>query len=354
MTIAAMILVNMPGSWSYVYAPLQHAHWHGCTPTDLIFPFFLFIVGTAMSYSFVKFNNTATSAIILKILKRAFLILLIGLALNAFPFQTPISGLRIPGVLQRIALAYGMAALLCLWLQPRHLIILSGFLLIGYWLMMFGFAKGNPYALETNLVRIIDIKLFGEQHLWHGKKIAFDPEGLLSTLPAVVTVISGYLAGRLIQAESNLNKSVLKLFSSGAAAVLLGVAWGIIFPINKYLWTSSYVLYTSGWAMICLALLLWVVDIKRFTNWNYPFVVFGTNSLFVYIASILWIKVFIYLIKIPTSDGSVVSGYNWIFTQAFAPVAGNLNGSLLFAFTHLGFFWFILFILYRQKIFIKI
>ncbi len=258
------------------------------------------------------------------------MIFLIGLVLNAFPFQTPISGLRILGVLQRIALAYGIAALLCLWLPSKHLITLSGFLLIGYWLMMIGFAKGNPYALETNLVRTIDINLFGEQHLWHGKKIAFDPEGLLSTFPAVVTVISGYLAGRLIQAESNLEKAVSRLFCSGVASVLPGFAWGIIFPINKYLWTSSYVLYTSGWAMICLAMLLWLIDIKGYKKWNYPFLVFGTNSLFVYIVSILWIKVFIHLIKIPTSDGSMTSGYNWIFTQVFAPVAGNINGSLLF------------------------
>lgn len=354
MTIAAMILVNMPGSWSYVYAPLKHAHWHGCTPTDFIFPFFLFIVGVAMCYSLKKFEKIVSPAIIVKILKRVLLIFLIGLVLNAFPFQTPISDLRILGVLQRIALAYGIAALLCLWLQPKNLIILSGILLIGYWLMLVGFGQEDPYAVETNLVRIIDISIFGEHHLWHGKKIAFDPEGLLSTLPAVVTVISGYLAGLLIQTESNLNKTVLKLFSSGVAAVLAGYSWGIIFPINKYLWTSSYVLYTSGWALICLAMLVWLIDIKGLNKWHYPFLVFGTNSLFVYIVSILWIKIFIYLIKIPTSDGSVVSGYDWIFTQIFAPVAGNLNGSLLFAFTHLGFFLFLLLILYRQKIFIKI
>jgi predicted acyltransferase len=158
----------------------------------------------------------------------------------------------------------------------------------------------------------------------------------------------------LIQVESNQKKTIYKLLCSGVASVLLGSAWGIIFPINKYLWTSSYVLYTSGWALIFLAVLLWLIDIKRFKKWSYLFEVFGTNSLFVYIVSILWIKIFIYLIKIPASDGAVLSGYNWIFTQVFAPIAGNLNGSLLFAVVHLGLFWCLLFILYRKKIFIKI
>jgi predicted acyltransferase len=349
-----MILVNMPGSWSYVYAPLKHAHWHGCTPTDLIFPFFLFIVGAAMSYSFRKFNDNVSPAIILKILKRVLLIFLIGLALNAFPFKTAIADLRVLGVLQRIAIAYGIAAMLCLWFNSKKLMTISGVILIGYWLLLFGFGQGDPYAVDTNLVRTTDLLIFGERHLWHGKGIAFDPEGLLSTLPAIVTVISGYLAGQLLQAEPKLKTKVYKLFFSGVAAVLLGGAWGIIFPINKYLWTSSYVLYTSGWALICLAILLWLIDFKGFKKWSYPFEVFGTNSLFVYIVSILWIKIFIHLIKINTTNGVADSGYNWIFTQVFVPVAGNFNGSLLFAVVHLGLFWCLLFVLYRKKVFIKI
>ncbi len=349
-----MILVNTPGSWSFVYKPLKHAQWHGCTPTDLIFPFFLFIVGAAMRYSFIKFNDTASYAIAGKILKRVLLIFLIGLALNAFPFKIDISNLRILGVLQRIAIAYGIASLLCLRFNPKELMAISGIILTGYWLLLAGFGQGNPYAVETNLVRVIDINLFGENHLWHGKGIAFDPEGLLSTLPAVATVISGYLTGYLLQTKSNLKSAVYIIFFSGVCSVLTGSAWGIIFPINKYLWTSSYVLFTTGWALICLAILLWVIDIKGHQKWNYPFVVFGTNSLFVYIISILWIKIFMRLITISTSDGAVTNGYNWIFNQLFVPIAGNVNGSLLFAVFHIFMFWCVLLLLYRKKIFIKI
>lgn len=344
----------MPGSWSYVYPPLKHAKWHGCTPTDLIFPFFLFITGVAMRYSFMKFNDKISYAAIKKIMVRVVLIFLIGLALNAFPFNKEISGLRILGVLQRIALAYGLAAIFCLCFNQTKLIIISGLLLIGYWLLLSGFGQGDPYAVESNLVRVIDLKFFGETHLWMGKGIPFDPEGMLSTLPAVVTVISGYLTGQLIQAGSNLKPAVYKMIICGIFAVVLGKMWGDVFPINKSLWTSSYVLYTSGWALICLAFLVWLIDIKENRKWSWPFIVFGTNSIFIYILSIIWIKILIHLIKITAVDGSVTSGYNWIYREFFVPAAGNLNGSLLFAVTHILIFWIILLILYQKKIFLKI
>lgn len=353
-TIASMIIVNIPGSWSYVYAPLRHAKWHGCTPTDLIFPFFLFIVGVAMSYSFRKYDNRISVIAIRKIVKRVVLIFLIGLALNAFPFKIEISNLRILGVLQRIAIAYGIAALLCLCFSQTKLILLSGSILIGYWLLLLGFGQGDPYAVETNLVRIIDLKIIGERHLWKGVGIPFDPEGLLSTLPSVVTVILGSLTGKLIQSESNLRSAVYKMLIMGVSAILFGKIWGIIFPINKYLWTSSYVLFTSGLATIFLAVLLWFIDIRGKRKWTYPFVVFGMNSLFVYTLSSIWVKIYIHLIKITAPDGSVINGYNWLYNQLFVPVAGHLNGSLLFAITHVFIFWIILLILYRKRIFIKI
>jgi len=353
-TIASMIIVNIPGSWSYVYAPLRHAKWHGCTPTDLIFPFFLFIVGVAMSYSFRKYDNRISVIAIRKIVKRVVLIFLIGLALNAFPFKTEISNLRILGVLQRIAIAYGIAALLYLCFSQTKLIFVSGIILIGYWLLLLGFGQGDPYAVETNLVRIIDLKIIGESHLWKGVGIPFDPEGLLSTLPSVVTVIFGSLTGKSIQTGSNLKSAVYKMLIMGVSAVLLGKIWDIVFPINKYLWTSSYVLFTSGLAMIFLAVLLWFTDVRGKRKWVYPFVVFGMNSLFLYILSGIWVKTYIYLIKITAPDGSVINGYNWLYNQLFVPVAGNLNGSLLFAITHVFIFWMILLILYRKRIFIKI
>jgi len=307
-----------------------------------------------MSYSFRKYDNRISVIAIRKIVKRVVLIFLIGLALNAFPFKTEISNLRILGVLQRIAIAYGIAALLYLCFSQTKLIFVSGIILIGYWLLLLGFGQGDPYAVETNLVRIIDLKIIGESHLWKGVGIPFDPEGLLSTLPSVVTVIFGSLTGKSIQTGSNLKSAVYKMLIMGVSAVLLGKIWDIVFPINKYLWTSSYVLFTSGLAMIFLAVLLWFTDVRGKRKWVYPFVVFGMNSLFLYILSGIWVKTYIYLIKITAPDGSVINGYNWLYNQLFVPVAGNLNGSLLFAITHVFIFWMILLILYRKRIFIKI
>ena len=353
-TIASMIIVNFPGTLSHVYAPLSHSKWHGCTPTDLIFPFFLFIVGVAMSYSFRKFDNKISLFAISKIAKRALIIFLIGLALNAFPFNSGISNLRILGVLQRIAVAYGIAALLCLYFNSKKLMIISGIILIVYWLLLLGFGQSDPYGMESNLVRIIDLKIIGGSHLWQGIGIPFDPEGLLSTLPAVVTAIFGYLTGKSLQTESILKSVIYRMFLIGVAAILFGKFWGIIFPINKSLWTSSYVLYTSGWALIFLSALLWLIDVKGYRKWTYPFFIFGMNSLFIYIISIVWIKIYIFSIKISKPDGSVINGVDWLYNQLFVPIAGYLNGSLLFAITHVLIFWIILLILYSRKIFIKI
>jgi predicted acyltransferase len=279
---------------------------------------------------------------------------LIGLALNAFPFNSGISNLRILGVLQRIAVAYGIAALLCLYFNSKKLAIISGTILIVYWLLLLGFGQSDPYGMESNLVRIIDLKIIGGSHLWQGIGIPFDPEGLLSTLPAVVTAIFGYLTGESLQTESILKSVIYRMFLIGVAAILFGKFWGIIFPINKSLWTSSYVLYTSGWALIFLSALLWLIDVKGYRKWTYPFFIFGMNSLFIYIISIVWIKIYIFSIKISKPDGSVINGVDWLYNQLFVPIAGYLNGSLLFAITHVLIFWIILLILYSRKIFIKI
>ncbi len=402
MTIALMILVNTPGSWSFVYVPLMHASWHGCTLTDLVFPFFLFVMGAAMSYSFRRFDhfnlqsssafagkdcpegrnpgssrNKKTAPVITflrcigiflkikwdykpapaitkKILKRVSLIFLTGLLLNYFPFQADLTNLRIMGVLQRIAITYGIAAFLCLWLNRTKLFFISWLILICYWILLAAFGNGSPYSLEDNLVRFIDLAIIGESNMWHRGIIAFDPEGLLSTLPAVVTVLSGYLTGSYIQAQPNLKQAVHKLTLAGIAAIITGLAWGLIFPVNKYLWTSSFVLYTSGLAMVVLALCLYVIDVKGYRKWSVPFQVFGWNPLFVYILSIIWVKILLYLIKITKSDGAVVNGYNWIFNEWFLPAAGDYNGSLLFALAHVLLFWLIALVLYKKKIQVKI
>ncbi len=355
LTIAMMILVNTPGSWSYVYAPLRHAHWHGCTPTDLVFPFFLFIVGVAMQFSYAKFNFKLDMALTKKIIGRTVTIFLIGLALNTFPFirqDWDYSTLRILGVLQRIALAYGAAAFLVLIFKPKQQWIISGFILFGYWFLMWAFGGSDPYSLQENLARNIDLALLGESHLWRGTGIPFDPEGLFSTLPAIVTVILGYRVGGWIQQGGRNNDMVFSLVKTGALWTFSGWVWDWFFPINKQLWTSSYVLYTAGLATIFLALFIWIIDIKGYKKVVFPFVIFGTNSIFVFAASGLWVKSIIRF-KFDL-NGEIVNGYTYLYQTVFVPLAGPMNGSLLFAITHIIGWWLVLYWLYQKKIYIKI
>lgn len=352
LTIAGMILVNTPGSWRYVYSPLRHAEWHGCTPTDLVFPFFLFIVGAAMRFSFKKFDYKLHTNAFIKIFKRTLLIFAIGLFLNAFPFQRDLADLRILGVLQRIALAYGFAATFCLILNPKQLAIAIIALLMGYWALLWGFGSAAPYALESNIVRTIDLRLLGESHLWHGHGIAFDPEGLLSTIPAIATALLGYLIGIQIQCRQQ-SHYLLRLLAFGILGVLLGLLWSIVLPINKALWTSSYVLYTAGIAVLLLTLFIYLIDIKGIQTWAHPFIVFGMNPLFVYSLSILWVKVILYLIKVPVHNENI-SLYSWLYQFVFTPLFGNMNGSLMFALAHVIALWLLSLVLFQKRIFIKI
>jgi predicted acyltransferase len=353
LTIAAMILVNTPGSWSYVYPPLRHAKWHGCTPTDFIFPFFLFIVGAAMWFSFEKYGRRLSGAAVRKVAKRAAIIFLIGFALNLYPFNRDMSEIRIMGVLQRIGLAYGLAALLCLSLDRLKLVIVSAVLLIGYWILLAIFGDGDPFGLEGNLVRRIDLAVLGETHLWKGTGVPFDPEGILSTVPSVVSITGGYLIGSWVQASRAEKAAIAKLILFGAVLICLAWLWNMAFPINKYLWTSSYVLYTTGMAAILLSLFILLIDIHKYRRWAFPFIVFGMNSLFVYALSSFWVLTSIYVFKF-SSNGGTVTLYSRLYNSIFVPVAGRMNGSLLFALSHLFVFWLLLFLLYRKRIFIKI
>jgi predicted acyltransferase len=353
-TVALMILVNTPGSWSHVYAPFLHSEWHGCTPTDLVFPFFLFVVGVSMFFSFSKYNNTLNRETLLKIGKRTLLIFAIGLFLNSFPqWATDYSKLRFMGVLQRIALAYGVAAVLVLAVNRKYLPYIGGAILLIYWLLMYILGGADPYSLEGNFARVIDIAVFGENHIYKGFGIPFDPEGLFSTIPAVVTIIVGYLVGSLIKISER--KMVpQKLLISGIALIVVGFLWGFLFPINKPIWTSSYVLYTAGWASVLLALLVYLIDIKGYSRWSSFFVVFGVNPLFIFALSGLWSRILGRLIHVSMPDGTTMSGSVWLYNQVFVPFAGNMNGSLLFALAHILVFWFIGFVLYKKKIFIKV
>lgn len=354
MTIALMILVNTPGSWSYIYAPLRHAAWHGCTPTDLVFPFFLFIVGVSLFFSFRKYEGAGSQKAMAKIIKRTAIIFLIGLALNLYPYFN-FEKVRIMGVLQRIALAYGIGAMLCVNFKKPKLLIILPVILLGYWALLYFGASTDPYSLEHNVARSFDLLVFGENHIYKGFGIPFDPEGLLSSIPSVATVIIGYLIGGLISRNIPTLSKMKSLALYGFVMLALGSIWAFVFPINKPLWTSSYVLYTAGWATLVFAFLIFVIDYKKVDSWSRPFVHFGSNPLFIFVFSGIYAKTISYLIKVPVADSpEPISLYNYLFTRVFAPIFGNMNGSLLFAISHIIVFWLLCYLLYRNKIFIKI
>lgn len=348
-TIASMILVNTPGSWAYIYAPLQHAEWHGYTPTDLVFPFFLIAVGLSMAFSFKNMEGLNAPAFHLKIFRRSIIIFLIGFALTAFPFfGKDYSQIRILGVLQRIAIVYLLASLMIYWLKkPIIIIALSFLILIGYWQLLLWLGGDNPYSLEGNLARKLDLLLLGENHMWHGMGIAFDPEGLLSSLTATISVISGFLLGLMIQSMDK-TKLLTRLAGLSVVLLLIGYLWSIMLPINKALWTSSYVFVTTGIAGLFLCLIIYIVDFKSYTRWAVPFEIFGRNPLISFIASILWVKTY-FLIRI---DGT--SAYGWLYNEVFKGIVNPTFGSLLFALVHVLGCWLIAYILYRKRIIIKI
>ena len=353
LTIALMIMVNNPGSWSYVYPPLLHSKWNGCTPTDLVFPFFLFIVGVSMFFSFKKYRDGLTKNGLLKVLKRFLVIFIIGLFLNAFP-KFDFEHLRYFGVLQRIAIAYAIGAILCMQFNYKQLFTVFVIILVGYWGLLYFGGSNDVFSLTSNVVRKVDLLLFGENHVYKGFGIPFDPEGLLSAIPSVATVILGYFTGKIIENSDKVSTAIKKMIFFGILIAVIGWFWGYLFPINKALWTSSYVLYTGGLAILFLAFLLWIIDVKKMSNWAKPFIHFGTNSLFIFVFSGIYGRVIIYLVKFTNSDGEIETGYSYLYTHVFVPSAGNMNGSLLFAISHIIFFWFLTYILYRKKIFIKI
>ena len=357
-TIALMVIVTTPGTWSYVYGPLRHAEWHGCTLTDLVFPFFLFIIGVAMRFSFDKYDICKYGPLFNKIMFRTITIFSIGLILNAFPFirqNWDWSSFRILGVLQRIALAYFFASFIVLRLDVKGLVKISFFLLVGYWLLLmsYGFYSGqDPYSLKYNLILVIDSFLLGENHLYGGTGIQFDPEGLLSTIPSIVTILIGFLVGTMIKTTNDHQDNIQRMVVLGSLLIITGWLWSFGFPINKQLWTSSYVLYTAGIAIILLSGMIWMADIKKIDWWTKPFVILGSNAIFLYVLSSLWVKI---LLKISFElDGKIVSGYFYLYKTIFQPIAGNINGSLFFAISHVLMFLLILTWMHRKKIFIRI
>lgn len=384
MTIAFMILVNNPGDWGNVYAPLLHADWHGCTPTDWVFPFFLFIVGVsiALALSKRKARGDEKSAIVRKILRRTFIIFAIGLFLNGFPyFNFP---LRIAGVLPRIAIVYGITAMIFLYADWKRVIWITVGCLVAYWLMLAlipvpidevmqqaldtgkvmtqgGLFELNPLQqfsdnfVQANYQRGVNLQAYIDRHFMPGRlwQKTWDPEGLLSTIPAVGTCLCGVLTGLWIKKEMDVYKKLTGILGVGAILIGVGFVWSLAFPINKNLWTSSYVLYMSGVALLFLGVIYWLVDVLGYRSGMKPFIVFGTNALIIYALSGLIARIF-GIIQWTNAAGEIVSIKSWIYNSFFLALFSNMNASLGYAIFNvlllLGIAWF----LYSRKIFIKV
>ncbi len=351
-----MLLVNNPGSWEHVYAPLEHAAWNGWTPTDLIFPFFIFIVGVAMTYSLGKAREQGASRwdLLLKTGKRALLIFLVGLALHSFPWWGfDYAHLRIPGVLQRIAIVYLFAAALYLHTDVRGQVWTIVALLLGYWalqaLVPVPGAVASVLEPGADLGAYLDRAIFTTDHLWQITK-TWDPEGLLSTLPAIATALLGGLAGTWMRSDRAQLDKVAGLFVLGSVGVVLGLVWGAWFPINKNLWTSSYVLFTAGLAAHLLAFCYYAIDVKGYRNWSKPFVIFGSNAIAAYVLSSLG-ALTLELIKLGDDDVSLKAH---VFTKFYLSWLEPIDASLLFAISYVLFWLAIMSVLYSKRIFIKL
>ena len=357
LTVAFMIIVNTAGDWAHVYAPLRHADWHGCTPTDLVFPSFMFIIGVSMWFAFGKFDRKWSPEVGWKILRRVAILFAIGLILNKFPILwKDFDQWRIMGVPQRLALGYGLASVLVLTLSRRTLLWVCGGLLLLYWGLLWWFVTpgGDPYGLDTNAVLRLDLWLFGDSHLYHGERIGFDPEGVLSTIPSVVTVVLGWLSGELMTyRERQPSVLVRDLLAYGLICAFIGLTWSLFFPINKKLWTSSYVLYAGGLSMILLAASIWLVDMRKWRDGAGFFFTVGANPLFAYVFSEALI-IGLSAIRWTTPDGTETSVPRWIYDAVFRPMEGAELSSFLFAFIYMLVCWLVCRWLYVRKIYVKI
>jgi predicted acyltransferase len=386
MTVAAMLVVNDPGSWGSIYPPLEHAAWHGWTPTDLIFPFFLFIAGitTHLSLTARRARGDDEQAIRHQIVRRGLLIFLFGLLVSGFPFFTwgDVAGVadpsigqrvvdrllhwRIPGVLQRIGIAYLAAGLITLNTSLRQQIAILAALLIGYWVVMTALPVPGEGTIGALLLSepsrtmaawvdrlALDWSRWGlGNHLW-GSTVTWDPEGVLSTVPAIGSVLFGILAGRWIAERRPLTERLAGLSAVGALAMMLGAMWGWVFPINKSLWTSSYALFSAGLAALTLATVMWIVDFQRVRRGTKLFVVFGMNPIVAFIGSFVMARC-IYSIFTVSHDGQRVSLQEGIYRTLFASWLSPMNASLAFAVAFVLLWYGILSLLHRRGIFLKV
>ncbi len=376
-TVAFMILVNNAGNWEYIYTPLEHAKWHGCTPTDLVFPFFLFAVGNALAFVMPRLQAAGNAALLKKVITRTLWIFGIGLFLNWFPFvkwqdghfvfrhwvdpDNPEFGVRILGVLQRIALCYFFASLIIYYFKIRGAFLISIIFLLGYWLLclLFG-APGDPYSLSGYFGTDIDKKILGIPHMYRGEGVAFDPEGIASTIPSITEVIFGYFVGNYIIQKGKTYETITKLFVAGCVLAFLGYCWDMVFPINKKIWTSSFVVYTSGLATLVLCVLMDIIEFRNWRGkWTKVFDVFGKNPLFIYVFSGFFPRVLGLIHWVDGTDQNGKPAYTtplpWFYEHVCKPVSENLkNGSVLYALCIVIICWLVAWWLDKKKIYIRI
>lgn len=370
LTVAAMILVNNPGSWGHIYAPLEHAEWNGCTPTDLIFPFFLWIVGVSLAFamSSSKQDPSTHGKTIIKAVKRGLTLYLLGFFLAIFgkimaviidgkslveAFQT----VRLLGVLQRIGIVFIISSIVFLKFSTKTIFKTLIVILAVYWaLMTFVPVPGVGYPnmeKETNLAAWIDRGILTESHTWASSK-TWDPEGVLSTLPAIGTCLFGILVGIWMRRKDVDNPTkVAWLFTAGIGTVILGLLWDLQFPINKALWTSSYVLYAGGLASIGLALCYWLIDVQGYKKITTPFVVYGVNAITVFFLAGLMPRV-LNLIKITNADGTKTAMLEKFYQTCYLPFFSPINASLVWAVSYVLGFYILLYIMYKKNIIIKV
>ncbi|MCL6523967.1 MAG: heparan-alpha-glucosaminide N-acetyltransferase domain-containing protein [Thermoflavifilum sp.] len=366
LTICFMIIVNTSAPGVQAYPPLEHAHWFGFTPTDLVFPTFMFVVGNAMSFSMKKYIQQGSAAFWKKVVKRTIIIFLLGYLMYWFPFfyftdsgqwaWKPFSHTRIMGVLQRIALGYFFGSLIVYYLSQRAATLLSIAILLGYWGLLYLFGDPQaPLSMTGNAVLKLDRWLFGDNHLYHGEGIPFDPEGVLSTLPAIVNVVWGYYAGKFIQEKGKTYETIAKLMMVGAILCFIALFWNQSFPIAKKLWTSSFVLYTVGLDLLILGPLMYGLELRTdlaqrpvMRKLTYFFEVFGRNPLFIYLVSELLIEI---LWMIPVGEDDLPQ---WVSDHIFQKIAAGAFGGLLYSLTYMGICWLVGYFLDRKKIYIKV
>lgn len=389
-TVALMIMVNNPGAWNAIFSPLKHATWHGCTPTDLVFPFFLFAVGNAMAFVMEKLRAGGQRVFWQKVIKRTVLIFSIGLFLNWFPFVewegdsfqfkewvssiNPEKGVRVLGVLQRIALAYFFASILAYYFKPRSLIYISALVLLVYWALVAFLGTDDPYSLEGWFGTAIDKQVLGVAHMYKGEGVPFDPEGLMSTFPSIIQVVFGYLTGLFIRNHGQTDwlwknvpfskephfKLLAGLFVTGFILLVLGWFWSLGFPINKKIWTSSYVLYTTGLGVMTIGVMIWYIEVQSVKNkvTNF-FEVFGKNPLFIYVLSGLFPRL-MRLLRIPDGvdvhgEEIYLNGLSWFYKYVCAPIPGPPEiGSLFYALCFVALMWFVGYVLDKKKLYIKV